>query len=144
MPHRCDDLESLGYVIVSMLKKASSELPWSGSTSIQHGLDMKRNTSLERLCEGCPAVMLEYMRAVRAMTYEETPNYDELNAMLQSMQQNDNRVAAAKSAGTAGRTRGASARGAAGSTMSKRKRGRSERSSSKHPMKLRHSKRLSS
>lgn len=141
MPHRCDDLESLGYVIVCMLKEGSSELPWSGSTSIQHGLDMKRNTSLGTLCEGCPVGMLAYMKAARAMTYDETPDYDLLDGMLVSMLQNDSGEPAAESAGTAARSVPCSTRGAPASAVRKRKQGRSERSRSEHPMKLRRSKR---
>lgn len=137
-----------------MLKNGSLELPWSGSTSIEHGLDMKRNTSLETLCQGCPAGMLEYMRAVREMRYEETPDYDKLDAMLQSLQQNNrggiSRVASSadEPAGTGGRLTGTATRGAAASSgTSKRKRGRSDaqasRPSSVHPMKLRRCQRLS-
>ncbi|CAM9791210.1 unnamed protein product [Ectocarpus fasciculatus] len=81
---RCDDLESLGYVIVSMFKKGSSKLPWSDSTSIEDGLDIKTRTSVKKLCQGCPAGVLEYVKAVRDMAYGEEPNYEILNAKLQS------------------------------------------------------------
>ncbi|CAM9612423.1 unnamed protein product, partial [Laminaria digitata] len=84
---RCDDLESLGYVILSMLNTAaSSPLPWSGSTSVASGLATKMSTSLETLCKGYPAPMLQYMKAVRALAYEETPDYDALDVMLEAMQ----------------------------------------------------------
>lgn len=147
---RCDDLESLGYVIVSMLNKSSSELPWSGSTSIKNGLDLKRKTSLETLCRDCPAGMLQYMKAVRVMTYEETPNYDQLDDMLQSMQQNDSEETAAAAsatepAGREGRNRGAAGPGAAAPGMAKRGRSEAEAvASSERPVKLRRSQRLSS
>ncbi|CAN0072002.1 unnamed protein product, partial [Hapterophycus canaliculatus] len=83
---RCDDLESLGYVIVSMLKEGSTVLPWSGSTSVASGLAVKKSTTLEALCQGCPSGMLRYMEAVRGMKHEEEPDYDGLDAMLKSMQ----------------------------------------------------------
>ncbi|CAM9676686.1 unnamed protein product, partial [Ectocarpus sp. 8 AP-2014] len=83
---RCDDLESLGYVIVSMLKEGDRALPWSGSSSVKDGLVAKKSATLEALCRGCPAGMLEYMKAVRGMEYEEAPDYDKLDAMLKSME----------------------------------------------------------
>lgn len=83
---RCDDLESLGYVIVSMLKEGSTALPWSGSTSVASGLAAKKAATLEALCQGCPAGMLKYMKAVRGMEYEEVPDYDSLDKMLESME----------------------------------------------------------
>lgn len=87
-PHRCDDLESLGYVILSLLRQdSSSPLPWSGAKSVADGLAKKRKTSLETLCEGCPAPMLDYMRAVRAMEYEDAPEYSSLDAMFAEMQE---------------------------------------------------------
>lgn len=66
-----------------MLQKGSSKLPWSGSTSNEHGLEIKKNTSLETLYS--PAGMLEYMKAVRAMGYAHDPDYDALDAVLGSL-----------------------------------------------------------
>ncbi|CAN0536054.1 unnamed protein product [Ectocarpus sp. 12 AP-2014] len=71
---RCDDLESLGYVIVSMLKEGDRALPWSGSSSVKDGLAAKKSATLEALCRGCPAGMLEYMKAVRGMEFKEAPD----------------------------------------------------------------------
>ena len=92
-----------------MLKEGSTALPWSGSTSIASGLAAKKNTTLEELCLGCPAGMLEYMKAVRSMGYEDVPKYDKLDAMLESMEN------AAAAAGRGG------ARGVGRSTVSKGK-----------------------
>lgn len=87
-PLRCDDLESLGYVILSLLRQGSSSpLPWSGAKSVADGLAKKRKASLETLCEGCPAPMLDFMRAVRAMEYEDAPEYSSLDAMFAEMQE---------------------------------------------------------
>lgn len=117
---RCDDLESLGYMIVSMLNEGSTSLPWSGSTSVASGLAAKKSTTLEELCQGCPPGMLEYMKAVRGMEYEDVPEYDKLDAMLQSMENASAGVGRGGSAATkakakpkavtgnkSGRTRGA-------------------------------------
>lgn len=86
LPARCDDLESLGYVILSMLNGSDSPLPWSGSTSVANGLATKKSTSLQSLCRGSPAPMLQYMTVVRGMQYEDAPDYDALDAMLLAMQ----------------------------------------------------------
>lgn len=113
---RCDDLESLGYVILSMLKEGPSPLPWSGSTSVANGLATKKATSLETLCRGCPAQMLQYMKDVRGMDYEDTPDYDALDALLQAMQKSGGSATAANSGG--GR-RSAAGRGEASSVQPK-------------------------
>ena len=103
---RCDDLESLGYVILSMLNAAApSPLPWSGATSVASGLSTKKSTSLETLCKGFPAAMLQYMKAVRGLAYEETPDYDALDAMLEAMQKAGGKgTAAAKGGGRSSRS----------------------------------------
>lgn len=133
--NRCDDLESLGYVIVSMLKEGSTALPWSGSTSVASGLAAKKKTTLEELCQDCPAGMLEYMEAVRSMGYQDVPGYDRLDKMLQSME-NDG-AAAGRGAGGARRstasktntTASAGNKGASGkrktASVAKRTKGRS-------------------
>lgn len=107
---RCDDLESLGYVILSVLNAAaSSPLPWSGSTSVASGLSTKKSTSLETLCKGFPTTMLQYMKAVRGLAYEDTPDYDALDANLEAMQKAGGKAAAAAKGG--GRNSRSSARG---------------------------------
>ncbi|CAM9468919.1 unnamed protein product, partial [Ectocarpus fasciculatus] len=83
---RCDDLESLGYVIVAMLKEGDRALPWSGSSSVKDGLQSKKSTTLEELCQGCPEGMLNYMEIVRRLEYEETPDYNKLDKELKSME----------------------------------------------------------
>ncbi|CAM9920680.1 unnamed protein product, partial [Choristocarpus tenellus] len=63
---RCDDLEALGYVIISFLQGGgSAPLPWSGARNNADGLSVKRDTSLEKLCRELPAPILEYMRLAR-------------------------------------------------------------------------------
>ena len=61
--------------------------------------------------------MLQYMKAVRALAYEETPDYDALDAMLEAMQKAGGRggAAAAKGGGgaAAGKSSGRSSRSAA-------------------------------
>lgn len=95
---RCDDLESLGYVILSMLNGGPSPLPWSGSKSVAQGLATKKSTSVETLCTGCPKPMLQYMTNVRGMDYEDTPDYDALEGMLKAMENDSGKGTTAKAA----------------------------------------------
>ena len=48
---RRDDIESLGYNLIILLK---GELPWSHMKSSDDIKEKKENISLELLCEGCP------------------------------------------------------------------------------------------
>ena len=74
-------------MILSLLKGGSpSPLPWSGSKSVADGLAKKKKTSLEKLCDECPAPMLEFMKTVRGMEYEDIPDYDGLDAILFAME----------------------------------------------------------
>jgi serine/threonine protein kinase len=74
---RRDDLESLMYVLVYFAKSA---LPWQGleqSKKSKYGKvrTVKKNTSAAKLCEGLPSEFQEALDYVRALTFEETPNY---------------------------------------------------------------------
>ncbi|CAM9396819.1 unnamed protein product, partial [Discosporangium mesarthrocarpum] len=82
---RCDDLESLGYVIISFLRGGASPLPWSNARSNAEGLHTKESTSLESLCSGLPPAMLQFMQAARDTPYEEEPDYDALDCYLKTM-----------------------------------------------------------
>ena len=58
---RRDDMESLGYVIVYLMK---GSLPWQGLKAVtkeekyERILETKRKTSLETLCEGLPGKIM--------------------------------------------------------------------------------------
>lgn len=75
---RRDDLESLGYVWLYLLR---GSLPWQGlpaKTSKQKYqviLDVKMQTSPEELCYGFPNEFVEYFQKVRALEFEEEPDY---------------------------------------------------------------------
>lgn len=78
---RRDDLESIGLVVVYLHKGA---LPWSDISGedmnevISRIQEAKEKTSLERLCEGMPPQVLEYISHVRRLQFEEKPDYDAL------------------------------------------------------------------
>lgn len=127
---RCDDLESLGYVFLAMLRGGS--LPWSEATSLKNGLDIKKSTSLEDLCAGLPTQVLQYMQQVRSMSYEDAPDYDALDKLLQGAEKAGGTASAAakpakkptakpkKAAAGAAVGRRSGARGAGGGASSNR------------------------
>jgi len=79
---RRDDLESLGYVLVYLMK---GKLPWQGlkcKTPRQHKqkvCDMKSSTSIKKLCEDCPEefhkIMQQYFYYVKNLDFDEKPDY---------------------------------------------------------------------
>ena len=77
---RRDDLESLGYVLIYLLK---GKLPWQ-DLNVQKNMKaenitrVKMKTQLSQLCQGISGVFLEYMRHVKNLGFTESPNYDEL------------------------------------------------------------------
>ena len=93
---RRDDLESLGYVIVYISK---GTLPWA---NIQKNtkdelynaiLDVKMNTSPDKLCQGLPYQFEEYIKYVRNMTYEQQPDYNYLrNLFLNTLENNGGKM----------------------------------------------------
>jgi serine/threonine protein kinase len=82
---RRDDLESICYVMIYLLKKA---LPWQGIAGItkqekyRRIMDSKMNTKLDLLCKDCPPefkLLLTYSRALR---FEEKPDYEYMKGLL--------------------------------------------------------------
>ena len=68
---RRDDLESLGYLLVYLMKGA---LPWEGLKR-EDVAKAKVHTSAEELCAGLPSVFTEYLNYVTALGFEEKPDY---------------------------------------------------------------------
>lgn len=75
---RRDDLESLGYVLVYLIRR---KLPWmnaGGATKQeQHEriTNIKTKMTIEQLCVGLPACFVHYFRHVRSLSFEGTPDY---------------------------------------------------------------------
>lgn len=82
---RRDDLIALGYVWIYFLK---GTLPWQGiqakTTSMRNSqiAEIKRNTPIACLCEGCPSEIAEYMEAVTQLAFDQPPDYKALKALL--------------------------------------------------------------
>lgn len=75
---RRDDMESLGYLLIYLLK---GRLPWSGikaktsEDKYTKIAECKIKTSLEALTEGLPEEFNLYMTLVRAMRFDDEPDY---------------------------------------------------------------------
>lgn len=81
---RRDDLESLGYVLIYLIKR---KLPWmniQGKDKKEQSdkiTQLKLNTPLEELCEGLSPGFLMFFRHVRNLQFDEMPDY----ALLRSV-----------------------------------------------------------
>lgn len=82
---RRDDLESVGYVLISLVK---GRLPWqeieAGSKGDQNDniSHAKMNTPVETLCEGLPNQFQTYMQRVRDFRFDERPQYSYLRGLF--------------------------------------------------------------
>lgn len=85
---RRDDMESLGYVWVYLLK---GRLPWMGldTRDKNHRYDRiaecKAKTSIEDLCTGLPDEFVEYLEQVRSLKFTEEPNYTGYKEMFKRL-----------------------------------------------------------
>ena len=82
---RRDDLESLAYVLIMLLK---GSLPWDKTIAnnlkeVQEKiLSVKENTSIEELCNGLPSEFADFLTSVRNLEFEEEPKYREYRKMF--------------------------------------------------------------
>ena len=85
---RRDDLESLGYVWMYLLR---GSLPWQGlpaktqAEKMRKIADTKAGTKFEDLCQGFPSAFVEYFRRVRSLKFDEEPNYFELKNLFREL-----------------------------------------------------------
>lgn len=82
---RRDDMESLGYVLIFMLK---GDLPWSGISATTKQLkavkvaERKVQTALEVLCEGLPPEFSTYLKYCKGLEFEQKPDYRYLRGLF--------------------------------------------------------------
>ena len=94
-PSRRDDLESLGYMLIYLYK---GELPWDIVTEknrigfVKKLYDLKKKASVETICKDLPIGMKLFMEYVKALKFEEQPNYDYLTKLLENILQKINKV----------------------------------------------------
>lgn len=85
---RRDDIESIGYVLVYMLK---GTLPWHSiktrNVKEKHKIIMERKISItpEELVQGFPAEFATFIRYARALKFDEAPNYGYLRGLLEAV-----------------------------------------------------------
>lgn len=85
---RCDDMESLGYMLLYFLK---GRLPWhslkgeSKPETYQLILDRKVSISLDELCIDVPKEFKKYMAYVRAMDFGDKPDYSKLRRIFRDL-----------------------------------------------------------
>ena len=90
---RRDDLESLGYSMIYLLK---GKLPWQGircdSDSERYAkiLQAKRTTSLAELCKGIPLEFVKYIDYVRKLDFDEAPSYGYMRRLIVKMARDNN------------------------------------------------------
>ncbi|KAG1872225.1 casein kinase I delta [Suillus subluteus] len=83
---RCDDLESLTYMLIYCLQ---GSLPWLTSDqeklSSSSILDHKVNTTIKVLCQGIPVQFATILIYMHALTFSEDPDYNHLRSLLHLM-----------------------------------------------------------
>jgi casein kinase 1 gamma len=83
---RRDDMEAIGHMIIYFLKQG--KLPWTGLKAptmkdrYQKIGDYKRSIPIEALCNGFPEEFAEYLRNVRALEFEDKPDYKMLKSLF--------------------------------------------------------------
>jgi casein kinase I family protein HRR25 len=85
---RRDDMESLGYVFIYLLKGC---LPWQGlpaktqKEKLEKILAVKSETSIATLCEGLPDEFAMYISKTRSLEFEEEPEYSEYRRLFREL-----------------------------------------------------------
>ncbi|KAL8674327.1 MAG: hypothetical protein Q9168_001256 [Polycauliona sp. 1 TL-2023] len=86
--HFCDDLESLGYMLIYFL---SGSLPWEDlkaankKEEAQMALEMKRKITTQDLCEGLPHEFAAFFDHVRALRRNAKPDYPFLRKIFRDL-----------------------------------------------------------
>ncbi|EMS11013.1 casein kinase, putative [Entamoeba histolytica HM-3:IMSS] len=84
---RRDDLESLGYLFVYLLK---GSLPWQDLSSSPDGKytgigDMKMKIIPSELCNGLPHEFVDYLEYTKQLQFNEKPDYTALRSMFHNL-----------------------------------------------------------
>ncbi|MCJ1246640.1 serine/threonine protein kinase [Trapelia coarctata] len=85
---RRDDMESLGYMLLYLLR---GRLPWQGlkaKTDQERNkliMEKKANIGVEELCDQAPPEFAAYMDYIRALKFDDKPNYSRLRKSFQSL-----------------------------------------------------------
>ena len=88
MQHRCDDLESLGYMLLYFLR---GSLPWQGLKAIDQDqreeliLEKKKTIDVEELCEGLSREFAAYFEYIRSVGFDDKPKYSHLRKVFRDL-----------------------------------------------------------
>lgn len=88
MQNRCDDLESLGYMLLYFLRPS---LPWQGLEASSHEqreeliLEMKKTISVQELCKGLPREFAAYFEHIRSLGFDDKPKYSYLRKTFRDL-----------------------------------------------------------
>lgn len=91
-PSRRDDLESLGYVLLYLLR---GSLPWQGlkadtkAKKYERVMLKKMETNASVLCEGFPAEFRRYFEYVHSLRFEDEPDYGMLRALFRDVERRE-------------------------------------------------------
>ena len=85
---RRDDLESIAYMIIFFMR---GKLPWQGVTGTKKMerylkiYKMKKNVTPEDLCKSLPPQMIQFMKYVKKLEFEQDPDYNYLRNIFRSI-----------------------------------------------------------
>lgn len=81
---RRDDLESLAYILIYLLR---GSLPWQDVSGSQRKkmLRMKKTIPMDIICEGLPVEFQLLLEHARTLKFEERPNYKYLHSLIQRL-----------------------------------------------------------
>ena len=83
--NRCDDLESLWYMLLYFLR---GSLPWQGLEAADAKqkdelvLKKKRKIDAEEVCEGLPREFVAYFDHIRSLAFDQKPKYSYLRKIF--------------------------------------------------------------
>ena len=94
---RRDDLESLGYMLIYLIKKS---LPWINVENLKISkmekyrkiCGIKLSTLPEELCSGLPKEFCDYIKYCRNLNFEQEPNYNYLTNLFLGIIQRNERI----------------------------------------------------
>lgn len=85
---RRDDMESIGYILVYLLK---GRLPWSGvdisdkKQRYERINSFKKYTPISKLCQGLPREFSQYLQETRSLRFDERPDYEGYRDMFRRL-----------------------------------------------------------
>lgn len=80
---RKDDLESLGYNLVWLIR---GELPWEAYAregNLANLKSVKLQTPVSVICQGCPEELIHYINYVKGLQFRDLPDYNFLRSLIE-------------------------------------------------------------